>query len=165
MYEIPKGAPNTLMDAFQHIAKLDNPSIDDLKVMVMIEAAGLQLYEDLAAGTELSDVQDILKHNGREELAHAHRVSKAIGKLTGEPYPVPAPEENPYLAGPQLEPKPVTRDMLLSLAEGEVNGEDLYERWASHCGNDEAAALFRLNGREELGHGQRLQQAAALLPA
>ena len=163
MYELPQGAPTTLMGAFEHIAKLDSPTIDDLKVMVMIEAAGLKLYEDLAAGTDRDDVHAILLHNGREELAHAHRVSKVIGKLTGSPFPVPAPEENPYLAGPQSDPKTVTRDMLLSLAQAESDGDQLYERWASNCDNAEAAALLRQNGREELEHGERLTRAAELL--
>ena len=165
MYELPKGAPATMQDAFPYIAELDAPSIDDLKVMVMLEAAGLALYENLAAGTEREDVHAILLHNGREELAHAHRVSKAIGKITGSPFPVPAPDENPYLAGPPSDPKPLTREILLSLAELEFGGEDLYERWASNCANADAAALLRQNGREETEHGARLQKAADLLAA
>lgn len=163
MHEIPEGAPATIMEAFAHIAQLDSPSVDDLKVMVMIEAAGLDLYRNMADGTDREDVRAILLHNGREELAHAHRVSKALGKITGTEYPVPAPEENPYLAGPQPEPKPLTAEALHSLAEAEFSGEDLYERWAANCSNAEAAALFRQNGKEETEHGGRLKQAAELL--
>jgi rubrerythrin len=163
MHELPAGAPDTMMEAFQYIAALDNPSVTDLKVMVMLEAAGLRLYRDLAAGTDHKDVHALLLHNGREELAHAHRVAKAIGKLTGTEYPVPEPEENPYLAGPQPAPKPVTVEILQALAQAEFNGENLYERWAANCENAQAAALFRLNGREEAEHGARLQQAAGLL--
>lgn len=106
-----------------------------------------------------------LLHNGREELAHAHRVAKAIGKLTGTDYAVPEPEENPYRAEPQPHPKPLTVDNLQALAEAEFNGKNLYERWAVNCKNAQAAALFRLNGREETEHGARLQQAAELLIA
>jgi rubrerythrin len=163
MHELPAGAPATMTEAFQHIAALDNPSVGDLKVMVMLEAAGLRLYQDLAAGTDRKDVHALLLHNGREELAHAHRVAKAIGKLTGTDYPVPEPEENPYLAGPQPRPKPMTVEILQALAQTEFNGETLYERWAANCENAQAAALFRLNGREEAEHGARLQQAARLL--
>jgi rubrerythrin len=163
MHELPAGAPATMTDAFKHIATLDSPSIDDLKVMVMLEAAGLRLYQDLAAGTDRKDVHALLLHNGREELAHAHRVAKAIGKLTGTDYAVPEPEENPYLAGPQPQPKPLTVDNLQTLAQAEFNGENLYERWAANCENAQAAALFRLNGREEAEHGARLQHAAELL--
>lgn len=163
MHQIPAGSPATLGEAFKHINGLTNPSVDDLKVMVMLEAAGLQLYQGLAAGTDRADIHALLLHNGREELAHAHRVSKAIGKLSGADYPVPAPEENPYLAGPPPATRPLTPAILQSLAQGEFNGENLYERWASACSDAEAAALFRQNGREEVEHGMRLQQAAALL--
>ena len=55
------------------------------------------MVQGLAAGVERQDVVAILLHNGREELAHAHRMAKAVGKLTGSAYPVPAPERR----GPQ----------------------------------------------------------------
>ena len=106
-----------MMEAFQHIAKLNKPSVDDLKIMVLLEAAGLRLYQDLAAGIDRKDVRALLLHNGREELAHAHRVAKAIGKLTGIDYPVPEPEDNPYLTGCQPQSKPVTVEALKALAQ------------------------------------------------
>jgi rubrerythrin len=165
MQELPAGAPAIMTEAFKHIASLDSPSIDDLKVMVMLEAAGLRLYQDLAAGTQRTDVHALLLHNGREELAHAHRVAKAIGKLTGTDYAVPEPEENPYLAAPQQPAKALTVDSLHALAQAEFNGEHLYERWAASCENAQVAALFRQNGREEAQHGARLKQAAELLIA
>lgn len=165
MYEIPPGAPTDLLDAFRHVAQLDSPSVDDLKVMVMLEAAGPALYEDLAAGTDREDVRAILRHNGREEMAHARRLSKVVRLLSGSDFRPPEAEENPYLRGPRPEPKPLVPEMLLGLAETEFGGEDVYEKWASHCSNAEAAALMRQNGREETGHGQRLQHAAALLAA
>jgi rubrerythrin len=154
MHELPSGAPQTMNEAFAWIATLDNPSVDDLKIMVMVEAAGKALYESLASGVSNEAVRALLLRNGREELAHAHRVSRAIGKLTGVDYPVPAQEENPYLTAP-LAARAVDAAVLSNLAEAEFGGEALYERWASHCPNDEAAALFRQNGR--------LQEAAALL--
>ena len=164
MQSLPAGAPNTMNEAFAYIASLDSPSVDDLKLMVMLEALGKDLYDDMASGVEDEGVRALLHKNGREELAHAHRVSRAIGAMTGTDYPVPERDENPLLAEAQ-KPRGVTRDMLLALAQSEFGGEALYERWASHCDNGEAAALFRQNGREEAGHGARLQQAAALLPA
>ena len=101
-------------------------------------------------------------HNGREELAHAHRVAKAILALGGEAFPPPAPEDNPYLAAP-MPTMPVTPEALTGLANGEFGGEALYERWAAHIGNDAAAAQFRQNGKEEAEHGNRLLEAVALL--
>ena len=162
MQTLPEGAPATLFEAFSYIAQCDAPSIEHLKVMVMVEAAGKALYDDMAEGVDQPEVKLLLQRNGREELAHAHRVSRAIWELTGQPYPVPSDSENPYLASP-LPRKAVTRETLTSLADGEDGGEQLYERWATNSANGEAAALFRLNGREELEHGSRLREAANLL--
>lgn len=164
MRELPEGAPNTLFEAFAHIAQLDKPSVDDLKVMVLIEAAGQELYEDMAAGVDNEEVRALFRRSGREELAHAHRVSKAIGEITGAEYTVPEASENPYLATP-IPPKQVTREMVSGLIEAEYGGEDLYERWASNCDNEKAAALFRQNGKEESQHGDRLKTVLDLLPA
>ena len=39
----------------------------------------------------------------------------------------------------------------------------MYETWAASTSNEEAARLFRLNGKEEADHGNRLLEAAGLL--
>ena len=121
---LPKGAPSTLGAAFAHINSLTSPSVDDLKIMVLLEAAGLALYENLASGTDNGDVAGLLMHNGREELAHAHRVAKAILAISGEEFPPPQPEDNPYLAV-ALPEMPVTAESLKGLARGECGGEAL----------------------------------------
>jgi rubrerythrin len=165
MHELPEGAPATLNEAFAKIAVLPSPSVEDLKVMVLVEAAGKRLYDDLATNVESEGVKALLHRNGREELAHAHRMSRAIGKLTGADYPVPEPEENPYITTEAPPPRAVDRAFLAGLATAEFGGEDLYERWASNCDNAEVAALMRQNGREEREHGNRLHEAAELLGA
>lgn len=164
MQTLPDGAPATLGEAFAIINAATHPTLDVLQLMVLAEAAGKTLYEGMADQVALPAVQALLRHNGREELAHAHRVSRAIGKLTGSDYPVPAPEDNPYLAAPASS-RPVTADMLAALAQTEFNGDALYENWARNCPNPDVAALLRQNGREETEHGQRLQQAAELMRA
>ena len=164
MHELPHGAPATLGEAFGLINATTHPDLTVLKVMVLVEAAGKRLYEDMADQVADPAIKALLCHNGREELAHAHRVAKAIGALTGSDYPVPGPEANPYLASP-APAKPVTVEMLAGIAAAEFGGEALYATWADNIGNAEAAALFRLNGAEESQHGERLQLAAALLAA
>lgn len=159
---IPAGAPATIGEAFAHINSVAAPTIDDLKVMVLLEAAGLELYRGMVPGTDNAEVAALLEHNGREELAHAHRVAKAIKAISGEDFPPPESADNPYLAGP-IPTAPITAEGLRGLSRGEFGGEVLYERWASNCDNAEAARLFRLNGGEERDHGDRLVQAAALL--
>ena len=164
MQALPEGAPVSLGDAFAIINAATHPTLDVLKLMVFAEAAGKTLYDGLADQIDVPAVQALLRHNGREELAHAHRVSRAIGRLTGTDYPVPTPEENPYLGMP-ASTRAVTPEMLATLAQAEFNGDALYETWAQNCTNADVAQLLRQNGREETEHGQRLQQAAELLRA
>jgi rubrerythrin len=161
---LPAGSPQTLGAAFAHINSVTAPTLDDLKVMVLVEAAGLELYRGVASGTDNPAVIALLDHNGREELAHAHRVSKAIAAINGEEFLPPAAEDNPYLAGemPQIS---TTAEAFRGLAQGEFSGQALYESWAQNSENPEAARLFRLNGKEEADHGNRLLEAAALLEA
>ena len=164
MHSLPDGAPATLGEAFAIINSATHPTLDVLRLMVLAEAAGKTLYEDLAAQVPDDAVKALLCHNGREELAHAHRVSRAIGKLTGTDYPVPEPAENPYLQAPSSA-RAVTLEMLMGLAASEFGGEALYEAWALNTTNADVAVLLRQNGREEADHGARLQQAAELLKA
>lgn len=159
---LPAGAPPSMGEAFAHINSLTSPTVDDLKVMVLIEAAGLDLYRGIAAGSDNQAVVALLEHNGREELAHSHRVSKAILAITGEAFPPPEASDNPYLGGPMMS-VPLTPEGLRGLAQSEYAGEALYESWAANSSNEEAARLFRLNGKEEAEHGERLLAAAALL--
>ena len=165
MTQLPQGAPATLGAAFAHINAVTAPTLTDLKVMVLVEAAGLELYRKMAEGTGHAGVIDLLHHNGREELAHAHRVSKAIKAMSGEDFPPPAPQDNPYLQGGPLPSSPVSAAGLRKIAEGEFGGEKLYEGWAASIGHEEAARQFLLNGKEEADHGNRLLEAAALLEA
>lgn len=159
---IPAGAPATMNEAFAHINGRDRPSVDDLKVMVLLEAAGQALYDNMASGTAHAGVIALLRHNGREELAHGHRVAKAIEAISGEEFLPPASADNPYLTGP-MPTAGLTAEGLRGLARVEMAGEQLYLRWAANIGNSRAADLFRQNGKEEAEHGNRLIEAAMLL--
>jgi len=44
----------------------------------------------------------------------------------------------------------------------ECSGEDFYNALADRIGNEEAGALLRKNGREELGHARRVQRAISI---
>ena len=48
MHELPPGAPATLGEAFGLINSTTHPDLTVLKVMVLVEAAGKRLYEDMA---------------------------------------------------------------------------------------------------------------------
>ena len=164
MIELPAGAPATLGEAFAHIGTVTAPGVMDMKVMSLVEAAAMTLYYKTAETAEDPRVADLLKRNGREEMLHGQRVALAIKAVSGEDFFVPMAEDNPYLqagSGPIGE---ITKDGLTKLSVGEFAGEGLYETWASNTANAEAARLFRLNGKEETDHGNRLLEAAALLP-
>lgn len=166
MAQLPAGAPQTLMEAFGYIVNVTKPTVDDLKVMVLVEAAGLETYRGSAAQFDHPGVKALLIENGYEEFKHSLRVADAIRAMTGEVFPAPTPADNPYLASGEIptfgEP---TAAALRKLAAGEHGGKEMYDSWADHCGNEEAARLFRMNGKEEHEHGDRLIEAAQLLEA
>jgi rubrerythrin len=160
MSRLPPGAPDSPGAAFAHINAVVSPTIDDLKLMVFLEAAGKTSYEELAQSAPNDAVRGLLQANGREELAHAHRVAKVIERLTGEAFPPPADADNPF-AKPSG--RTLDRGVLEFLAAVESSGGDLYDTWASHTADPDAAALLRQNAKEERLHGDRATQALALL--
>lgn len=162
MRPLPDGAPATLQDAFAYVGTVTAPTLDDLKVMVLVEAASKELYHRSAEPAEDERIRALLIANGHEEMVHAGRVSEAIKLLSGEDYPPPSAAENPYLTG-EVPLVPMDPAAMKKLAEGEFGGEGLYEGWAAHVADEQAAALLRQNGREETDHGNRLLEAAALL--
>jgi hypothetical protein len=95
-------------------------------------------------------------------MGHAHRVARVIKQLFGEDFAVPGPDENPYYMKPAG--LVVSKEVLDGIAQGEIAGEALYDGWATFLGDEEAARQLRQNGKEEAGHGERAQQAKALLP-
>lgn len=157
------GMPQTIGEAFAHIGTITAPTVMDLKVMCLVEAASKELYRATAAGSDNPAVADLLRTNGDEEFLHARRAAAVLKVLTGEDFTPPEADENPYLASGVFPIGELTPAGLRKLSEAEFSGEALYEGWAASIGNDEAAALLRANGKEETDHGNRLLQAAALL--
>ena len=160
---LPSGAPATLREAFAHIGTVTAPTVTDIKVMALTEAAAMTLYYKTAEGTDNAAVKALLQANGREEFLHAQRAAQAVQILSGEDFHAPLPEDNPYLAEGAAPFAPVTAEALKGLAQGEFGGEALYEKWAANTANPDVARLFRLNGKEETDHGNRLIEAAGLL--
>lgn len=156
----PTYLPESAGEAFKHINAVTAPTIDDLKLMVYLEASGQVGYGDLARSAPNEAVALLLNANGREEVAHAHRVAKAIRAIHGEDFPVPAPADNPYA---KSSPRKLDRAVLEGLVKAENNGKTLYDTWADNTVNTEAADLFRQNGIEDAKHGARAQEAIALL--
>ena len=160
MSKPPSYLPQSAGEAFKHINAVTAPTLDDLKLMVYLEASGQVGYGDLAASAPSEAVANLLNANGREEVAHAHRVAKAIKAIYGEEFAVPAPADNPYAKSAT---RKLDRAVLEGLVKAENNGKALYDTWANNTANTEAAALFRQNGIEEAKHGARAAEAIGLL--
>ena len=161
MTNMPKNMPADGDAAFAYIGSVETPAIDDFKLMMFLEASGQGFYQALAEAAPNDEARDLLARSGREEMAHAHRLQKVIEILSGEHFPVPEPQDNPYFAVPEgIE---ITKELLETIAVGEFGGKDLYDGWAATLDNDEAARLLRQNGKEEHIHGERAQQVQALI--
>jgi rubrerythrin len=160
---LPASLPQTSEEAFAYIGTIGTPTVDDFKLMICLEASGLSFYNALAAGAPSKEIADLLAANGREEMAHAKRLQKAIQLMTGEVFDIPSPQTNPYDTAPASLPVDVA--LLDNMAKGEFGGELMYEGWAQKMTDAEVAKLLRQNGKEERRHGERAEQAKALLTA
>ncbi len=164
MSSLPSDLPPDFGSAFGRLLSLEKLGVEDMKLMILLETAGEPLYFGLAEGlsSEASEeARSLLRQNGREETAHAHRLKKAIEILTGGPYAIPTLDENPYGKPPAM--GPVTPELLRGLIQAEFGGDKLYQTYAANEPDPEVAALLLQNGREETRHGQRVEQVIALL--
>ena len=165
MIPLPQGAPPTIREAFAHIGTVTTPSVLDVKVLVLVEAASQELYRRSAEDTDNPEVIELLHANAREEFLHATRAAEAIRAMNGEDFPAPEAQDNPYLADGTFPLVEMNPEAMRKFAEIEFGGDAFYGVWAENVGNEEAARLFRQNGKEETAHGNRLLRAANILSA
>jgi rubrerythrin len=162
MLQLPEGAPATIREAFAHIAAVTKPSVLDIQVLVLVEAAGQAMYRKSAEDTDNAEIVSLLHASADEEFLHAERASQAL-KAMGVDFPAPAAEDNPYLADGTFPLVEVSPQAMRKFSELEFGGNDFYGLWADNVGNEEAARLFRISGPEEIAHGERLIRAAEIL--
>jgi rubrerythrin len=158
---LPADLPADFGSAIARLSDRQHLDVEDMKLMILLETAGDPLYQKLADLVSHAEASELLRQNGREETAHAHRLAKAIEILTGEPFEIPSLEDNPYAAPP---PFPmVTAELLAGVKAGEDEGDLMYQRYADHEPNAQVAELLRQNGREETRHGERVARAIELI--
>ncbi len=156
MATLPPGYPTEAFPAFDFLKTRQSLSIDDLKVLAMIELYGETFYQILARGVDDAEAKALLLRNGDEERGHAHRMLKAI-KLKGGDFELPVAAENPFMPfAPDM--VPADGELLGLLQQGEVDGDLQYQKWADAESNAEVAQLLRLNGREETRHCERVTE-------
>lgn len=160
---LPDNLPADFAAAFAHLSACKKLSVDDMKLMALLETAGEPLYMRMAEMAPSGEAAELLRTNGREETAHAHRLKRAIELLTGEPYALPPMAENPYAEPPPL--PALSREMLTGVMGAEDGGNAMYQGYADHEPNAEVAELLRQNGREETRHGERVARVIEILEA
>lgn len=164
MSTIPTGYPASQPEAFALLSSRAKLSIDDLKILALLETAGEAFYFAAARATDNAAAKALLTRNGQEERGHAHRLLKAIALLGGEPYTLPEESDNPYIMPLQLDGL-LNADLFAAIQQGEQDGDLQYQTWADAevAANPEVAKIYRQNGSEETRHSQRLAEVAVLL--
>lgn len=157
MASLPAGYPSDAFAAFDFLKTRETLSVEDLKVLAMIECYGEVFYHLLARGVDDEEAKALLTRNGQEERGHAHRVLKAIRLKSGEAFELPGVDDNPFMA---LAPSavPANAELLAMLQQGEIDGDLVYQKWADAEPNPEVAQLYRLNGKEETRHCERVTE-------
>jgi rubrerythrin len=153
---LPPGFPDDVFGAFEVLKGRAPLSVEDLKVLAMIEVSGEYLYQAIARAAPDNECKALLKRNGQEERGHAHRMLKAIALKGGE-FALPADGEIPFVRNTPQE-IPTNAEFLEMLAGAEDGGDEIYARWADAEPDAEVARLLRLNGREEARHGERVNE-------
>jgi rubrerythrin len=133
-----------------------------MELLYRLECSGEDFYNALADRVGNEEAADLLRKNGREELGHARRVQRAIALRLGHDYE-PSAEVQQRFSIPL--PDEIPLDVFPVIVKAEIDGDAGYQRWADHESDPEVARLLRLNGREETKHGERAQQALAILEA
>ena len=151
---LPPGFPEDVFGAFEVLKGRAPLSVEDLKVLAMIEVSGEYLYQAMVRATPDEECQALLRRNGQEERGHAHRMLKAIA-MKGEQWSLPGDHEIPFVRSTPNE-IPTNDEFLGMLATAEDGGDEVYGRWADAEPDAEVAKLLRLNGREEARHGERV---------
>jgi rubrerythrin len=148
--------------ASQALAGLEQLDVPAMELMYKLECSGEDFYNLLADRIGNEDAAVLLRRNAKEELGHARRMARAIAIKQGHDFePTPELQARFTVALPeQIDPA-----MLPFIVAGEQAGDAGYQGWADHESDPQVARLLRLNGREETLHGERVEQAIAILEA
>jgi rubrerythrin len=148
--------------ASQALAGLEQLDVAAMELMYKLECSGEDFYNLLADRIGNEDAAVLLRRNAKEELGHARRMARAIAIKQGHDFePTPELQERFSVALPEQ----IDLAMLPHIVAGEQAGDAGYQGWADHEPDEQVARLLRLNGREETLHGERVEQAIAILEA
>lgn len=144
------------------LAGLERLDVPAMELIWRLEQAGQVFYDLLAERVGDPEAAELLRRNGREEIAHSRRIAKALSIRLGTEWE-PSEQVRVPLAVPMAEL--VDAGLLAHVVQGELNGDAGYQAWADNEPDAEIAKLLRLNGREETIHAERVRRAIAILEA
>ena len=148
--------------ASQTLAQLDSLDVPAMELMYKLECSGEDFYNLLADRIDNDDAAELFRRNAKEELGHARRIARAIAIKQGSEFePTPELQERYEITLPDT----IDVAMLPHIVAGEQAGDAGYQGWADNESDPDVARLLRLNGREETLHGERVNQAIAILEA
>jgi rubrerythrin len=148
--------------ASQALAALEQLDVPAMQLMYKLECSGEDFYNVLADRIGNDEAAALLRRNAKEELGHARRIARAIAIKQGYEFePSSEMQERYAIALPDV----IDPAMLPFIVAGEQAGDAGYQGWADHEDDPQVARLLRLNGREETLHGERVDQAIAILEA
>ena len=148
MASLPEGYPTEAFAAFDFLKTRPRLSVEDLKVLAMIECYGETFYEILAQGVQDDEARALLLRNAAEERGHAHRCLKAISLLGGE-LDLPAKADNPFMALAPAE-IPMNAELIGLLEKGEVDGDLDFEADAGFEFEPDATFEFAVDSEVEV---------------
>jgi rubrerythrin len=148
--------------ASAEVAQMRDLDVEGMKLVYRLECSGEDFYNKLADRMDNGEAADLFRKNGREELGHAKRIARAIAIKLGTDF-VPAGEMLDRFEIPL--PDEISLDVLPEIVKAEIQGDAGYQAWADRETDEDVARLLRLNGREETGHAERVEQAIAILQA
>lgn len=144
------------------LAQLDRLDVPAMELMYKLECSGEDFYNLLADRIGNDDAAELFRRNAKEELGHARRIARAIAIKQGHEFEPTAELQERY---PIALPDTIDPAMLPMIVAGEQAGDAGYQGWADNETDPDVARLLRLNGREETLHGERVNQAIAILEA
>jgi len=144
------------------LAEVETLDVESMELLIKVENSGEDFYNLLADRIGNDEAGELLRRNGREEVGHARRISRAIAIKLGTDYE-PAAEVLERFAVPL--PDTIGLELFPLIVKAELDGDAGYQRWADNEADPEIARLLRLNGREETKHGERASEALAILEA
>ena len=150
------------ISAVTALGSIEQLDVDAMRLLFRVECSGEDFYNLIADRIGNEEAAALLRRNAREERGHAERVRRAIGVKLGKPFEAPPEDLERYAIAL---PDAIPAELLPLIVQGEIDGDQGYQRWADRETDPEVQRLLRQNGKEETVHGERVQAVMRILEA